>query len=59
MTKSKQGNDMTNRIDVIYAKLELNYHYRFNKVQSITNTRQDNDLTNHKSVAYLKIGIEL
>ena len=40
-------------------KLELNYHDKLDKMQSITKTRQDNNVIDRKGVMHIEYDIEL
>lgn len=59
MTKTRNDNNVIDRIDATTQKLELNSHDRSNKIRSIMKSRQDNDLTNRISVISKKCNTEL
>ena len=44
MMKTRQDNDVINRIGLLYIERELNYHKRSNRVQSNATIGQDNDM---------------
>lgn len=50
MTKNEQDNAMINRLYIVYAKIELKYHDRSNKMDSIMESRQENDMINRIGV---------
>ena len=53
MTKTRQGNDVTNCIGVVDTKTELNYQGLSNWARYGTKTRQDNNMidSTHGSLA--------
>ena len=57
--KTKKGNDMTDRIGLVYAKLKLNYRDLSDQVCFMIKTRQDNDLTDCIGASYNENYIEL
>ena len=50
MIKTKQDNNVTNRIGLVYEKPKLNYQDLSDRVQSVMKTRQDNNITDCTSV---------
>lgn len=50
--KSRQDNNMTDRISLVYAELKLNCRDLFDWVWFVMKTRVDNKVTNHTGVVY-------
>lgn len=54
MTKTRQDNDVTDCIGLVYCETETKLWDLFDRVQSMMKTRQDNDLTNCISMVYVE-----
>lgn len=59
MMKTKQDNDVTDCMDMVYVETKLNYQDLSNWVWFVLKTKQDNNVTNSTGEVYPENDIEL
>lgn len=59
MMKTRHNNNMTDHISMIYIKMKMSYHDRFDLETSVMKTRQTNNVIERTSVVYNENDIEL
>lgn len=52
MTKTRQDNNIIDRISLVYSDIEIEHRDLSDWVRFVMNTKQDNDLTDHTSTVY-------
>ena len=57
--KTRQNNDVTDRISLVYTELKLNCQNLFDRVWSMTKTRADNKVTDRTCAVYSENNNEL
>ena len=53
MTKTRQDNDVTDRIVVVYVENDTKLRDRWDRVLTMMKTRQDNNVTNRTNAVYV------
>ena len=59
MTKTRQENGVSDRITLVYAKIETELSELFDQVLSMMKNRQDNDMTDRIGAIYAENNNEL